>query len=1187
MRHAASTLLLLALLFAVDGEMGGGTPIGGVPGIGPEISGAVIRGVPWVNPEEVCPSCSIFTDRPFMSSSLNEEEKKASVSIGILNESGVMPVEGATIFVYVYDSERDLLRECRGFTDEEGNAEFSYEGLDCEGGCTIKLYFCCADPVGLACVLSSCLGGPIDDYTEISACAGYEGIWPEKATVGGVAVQLFPAYDEISIPPRPEPALDITFVLCLPLLLVFGLLAGAMYASGRDPFAMFSFYTPRYTRGGERPIGGRGASISGGAIGTFIWQMKRLASGEMEEYIAREKETFTSLAERGREPGRVRRVAGTGRVSGAQLSPEERAAARATGLPGFGISRIVGGMMLGAEMPQRPVEDLVGMGFGATMMNVLALMLRYSTAPWLTGSLAEAAEGLAAEWVRERQAEFGERTLPAMLQGTRVHRDANGNITRIDVDFTDPRTGERVQRTIQGVDDCAAFMAQNIEMPMQTLQLNNSDVLAAANREYNRAMGVQHPAQGAREMLRAEGERAGGPTGEALSAMQVLSDPNSTVDARVAAFTTLADADVSDDVRVAAFAAATEGMDYGRFAQFARSDAAVAAIGIMGEATGEGLRESRDGNLFAALSAGMARLDAIDRGRAEGQADTAGIGEIVANMRGELAECGGMGFGFREGTESAASRMAAVGLSIAAMGQEISMEAIDIDRLSPEVREELAELEARSETGDVSVGEMSGRARGEVESYLGNELREALVERYGESPTDEQRDAFERAAEGKPYAAAMAAFGNYDSLTGSSVGLMGVLAEPGLDAARDLLSQEDNALIGPGGTIRLPPDVSLPYRAAEEVAAAFRDSGVQPEIGGLVEAVYAARTERANLATVESYVGLLSQAPSEHAAGIAQRFEAQQEEINQNIADLDAARRILSEPSSSEASRDWAIDTVAGIVGASPEEVAAQPEATEMIAEAYGDYAQQALGQLEAEGQRFERAAAVIAMPTEYNAAEYARYMADSPQMQEEREGAHQAVETLRTSTDEAERAEAERMLRTMGTPDAYLQPLVEPPPGTPAYQEALVDTAVDNTNSFVDQHFDSRRAAEVDPDAARRAALNYVVFAPENAHSQTNRELMESDAEQMAGYARGAAAERRFDRDLQIALSGPEAVATFYRDLDHAREVAQEAERVAQASTTETELGMPMWTEGGTSAESTSAERGPTRSRLDHRPEE
>lgn len=1130
----------------------------------------------WMNPQEVCPSCSIFTTQPFMATSLDEETKTVSASMGVMNASGVSPVEGATIFVSVYDSGMNEISGagCRVFTDEKGSANFSYEGLPCEGGCIVRMVFCCSNPVELACVLPPCLGKPeIESYADVRACGGYGGAWPEEATVNGESIQLYPTADEVVIPPQPPAGFSFTFTFCFPLLVIFGFLLAAMYASGRDPFAMFSFYAPRYTRGAERPIAGRGASVSATSL---YWATKslvelgkdlvNLARGEKPTkltgpigQVAKEKEQYEKLWE----VRRVETVPGTGQRPQPGMRLDERAKERAIAGPSGGVAAAVGQMILGAPV-ERPSAEGPGMGFGATIMKLLALILKYSNAPWLTAPLAEAAEGLANEWIRERQAEFGERVVPAMLNGMDVKRDAGGNVVMIKLDYVDPRTGERVQRTIEGREACAEFIGNNITAPIGILIQNYAERGVQLAHKANVIIAGQNPVSGAREALRAEGARAGGPTGEALAALQVLADPNSSDSARRSAFKIIAASDLSADVKINAFVVATEGMDYEKLGEFLRTAPAASVLRMIKEIDSSNLLGTRDGNLLAALSAASARLDAISSSRAEGREDTLRLGEIVANARAAISECGGHTFGYREGTEGAAEKIVAMGLSGAALAVTASMEAIPTDLLSPKTREEIETLMDKSGTGNVNVTELSERARQEISEYLKNEVESALFEAHGPNPTAEQRRAFYDgdSREAMAYRAFTEAVRRYETLTRDSVEIMERASMPGIEAARGILSQAP-PIVGPNGELAR---TTMPDQLVGNwVVAALLEHGVNPELARVISDMDLNKKEGEYLSWLRNIADSLASGAAGYAGYMAGIAAEQQERVTGNARDVDTAFRIISDRNSTEASRMWALGMLAQMAptGTLPTD---QPEQMEQFRQRYYDAVQNQLVQAGEQQDRYDLMQNLLSRPTAEYAAEYARIAGDDRATAAERAAAQQAVETLLASSDEAARAEAARTLNAISPelpPElrAHVGVLTggPPPAARPADIQQSSEQSAAALRTGLDAYYDQlniTRAAFNPGETAGQVAIGLATELEKNY-----RELLGA-----AGAAARSLEETRLDNtQFQIALYGNDGVRRFYINMEQQRRIAEEAARIAQTHTTQTELGMPVLRGPGT----------------------
>ncbi|MFA5411876.1 MAG: hypothetical protein WC350_00820 [Candidatus Micrarchaeia archaeon] len=292
-------------------------------------------------PCEECPNFENY-EYPFMFSTVDVEERAATYSMAVSREGRREPVEGATFFVQIYDSNWEVLGRCRLYTDESGTATLDYSDYmrgarNCSGGCVARASFCCGNPVALKCTIANCLGEELGGYSDYPPsyppCNGYDGPWPAYAAVGGTEYAILPASTDAQIPAEQETLpLTLGFSLCFPLTVIFGLLAAAMYASGRDPFAMFSFYTPRYTRGYERPMGARGFTLPGSGILSAISGIVKASAGGggkgkaaagSGKNVAATPRAGGAAAVKG-QPGGVRMAAGTGE----RIVAQPRAAAR-------------------------------------------------------------------------------------------------------------------------------------------------------------------------------------------------------------------------------------------------------------------------------------------------------------------------------------------------------------------------------------------------------------------------------------------------------------------------------------------------------------------------------------------------------------------------------------------------------------------------------------------------------------------------------------------------------------------------------------------------------------------------------------------------------------------------------------------------------------------------------------------
>lgn len=1174
MRMALAVLLLLQVACAV-----GEAPF---TAEGAAVRAVVARspyGTPWITPQEVCPSCSIFTESPFLSSSINEEEKEVSISMGVINTSGVFPVGGATIFAYAYKPDGSLVERCRLFTSSNGTAKFRYGGLayNEEEGLRVRVIFCCADPVGLACVLSPCLGEDVASYAAIRECGDYAGrAWPSNATVQGQFMQLYPAMDEVVVPPKPAVAgWGFTFTLCFPLLAIFTFLGAAMYASGRDPFAMFSFYTPRFTRGAEKPIAGKGYTVPGTSISSIASTITRLSTREMTLKQLKEGMERRSLLAAGGKGGAeaggfireakrvVEELGGTRRQIGETQITQP--------VSGAGAERAAVGVAGGELLPQvRP--PAAGMDAGTFFLQLFALALQYSNAPWMTSGLAQAISGLVQKLENENLLEQANTNLNPLLDSAKVTRDSEGRMTRIE--YTDPKTGER--KVVEGAHECLVFWQTNVEQPLAALQSRNMDAAAELTAKAMEVINGQHAVTGARDILRAEGLREGGPTGEVLAALQALADPNTRPEERRQAWGRIAGSDVPIDLKIAAFAAATEGMNYKQLSEFLAANPAARELLVGLPALAATLKNSHDGNMLAALSIVAATLETAGGRRAEGQADAMGLGEIVGGIRQSIGECAGVEFGYRAGTEDVAGRMAAMGLANAALGVRASLEGVSIGSLSLETQ---GAVEAARVNGDVDVSKLSASARRELLGLLERELGK----------------------ESGQYKAMEAAFEAYGQLSGASIDIMSGISKPGLEAARAVLSQAP-PIIGEDGLPRADLAVGMPARfLGEGVVAALEGHGVDPGLASVLSALETTNAEGRAVGAMRQLADRLGSDPAEYARNMAEGYGQQKERLDEYRQNVEAALGILEDQNASEASRQWAQHVVEGVLHSADETIISGEspgELRQLASEALQNLSPQTIGayleglsnQYSESQDRYRAAAELIANPTEAAAAEYARFMGDRvvPGLAERREEAHGAVETLRTSTDEHARMEAERTLRLLGAPDAYLGPLVEAPAGTQAYRESIIGTAAENVGKFVDQYYDNQRAMQVRPGDAQRIAFNNVLYAPENPDSMLNPGGLGANREAMAAEMQAAQAAIALDRNFQIAARGEEELHRFYDNMPYYRQVVEGAmERISQSRPPEGAAGAGEGEAAGGAPERRSSGSSGTRGRLDHRPEE
>ncbi|MBN2121651.1 hypothetical protein JW721_01155 [Candidatus Micrarchaeota archaeon] len=364
---------------------------------------------------EGCPSEDSLATKMF----LNPDIPDKQVSMVVFAEEGTsrLVLEDATVFAQVIANDLSSIETCKMLTNELGQATFDYseKQVCAEKGCIINLVFCCAN-IGDACLLPVCLGDEsITSHYDIDPCEPASGAWPTQARVVGAVDEmspLYPAMDDISIPPEPKLlGLGFTLELCFPVLAIFGLLSAAMFASGRNPFQMFSLHTPRFKRAAQRAIRARGFTINFSAIGSSIASAAQGHGGKKSNrprgLKARMKGAGKALKNIGKVRQAVKRARAGKGFTGAQVQKAKGAGGAGAGGPeggegGRGIAEsaerggVTGDQMLAAEeagytlqwMAKSGVGTSAGMtakaGFAAIGSAFLTKLLgRYAFTSWI------------------------------------------------------------------------------------------------------------------------------------------------------------------------------------------------------------------------------------------------------------------------------------------------------------------------------------------------------------------------------------------------------------------------------------------------------------------------------------------------------------------------------------------------------------------------------------------------------------------------------------------------------------------------------------------------------------------------------------------------------------------------------------------------------------------------------------
>jgi hypothetical protein len=217
-----------------------------------------------------CPDCKLLDDslqaNMFLDVDPVNHYVKASLYYENISESPPrQPINFSTVIVHVFN---DTIKDTyRIYTDEQGLATFNFSQYS-EGSVNFKFLYCpftnpvpgetgnskcgflqCIDFAAIECSLPNCEAGDLEDAPGATP--------PSQMNY----FNLLPAIQSANYSPPALPLLS-TPQICLPALIIFALLAGALFVSGRNPFAGFDFSAPRIGRHIRYQARGRGVSIS-------------------------------------------------------------------------------------------------------------------------------------------------------------------------------------------------------------------------------------------------------------------------------------------------------------------------------------------------------------------------------------------------------------------------------------------------------------------------------------------------------------------------------------------------------------------------------------------------------------------------------------------------------------------------------------------------------------------------------------------------------------------------------------------------------------------------------------------------------------------------------------------------------------------------------------------------------------
>lgn len=246
---------------------------------------------------QVCVSCNELKDAPEANIFTTLENENLSIFVSFDNSSQGefirMPIDNAIIIVEPYnDSHGQLGGPFRIYTDDQGKASFNF-GNYADSCVNFKVLYCpFCSPDSPECGFEACMNysgivTTANTANELELAPGAEVRSPlnKKRFIPAIAQEYYCP---------PPPPLGATPSICFPLLLIFSLLAGAMYMTGRNPFASFNIGGARMGRHIRYQARGRGFSFSiqGGAASAALsigQAAKTISSGGMKSLSKSEK----------------------------------------------------------------------------------------------------------------------------------------------------------------------------------------------------------------------------------------------------------------------------------------------------------------------------------------------------------------------------------------------------------------------------------------------------------------------------------------------------------------------------------------------------------------------------------------------------------------------------------------------------------------------------------------------------------------------------------------------------------------------------------------------------------------------------------------------------------------------------------------------------------------------------------
>jgi len=249
-----------------------------------------------------CANCAAFAGRPHAAimTSVDEVSQTLSAYVFYENTTASPPRQPVNDSIIVIEISNSSFREIyKMYTGPMGNITFNFSSWAQVGCINIKVLYCpfCSPdseaPCFLQCIQYAGLSNNKTDYLRPNNSYQFSSTErtarPQIVNVSDIEIvphtsapttpnpdKYFPDLQTVSYC-APPPPMNATPAMCFPLLIIFSLLGGALYITGKNPFMSFNIGSQHVGRHIRYQARGRGVSISGQAIVGAVSTIKKAA----------------------------------------------------------------------------------------------------------------------------------------------------------------------------------------------------------------------------------------------------------------------------------------------------------------------------------------------------------------------------------------------------------------------------------------------------------------------------------------------------------------------------------------------------------------------------------------------------------------------------------------------------------------------------------------------------------------------------------------------------------------------------------------------------------------------------------------------------------------------------------------------------------------------------------------------